>query len=209
MPKPGASSTGRPPGRSRRVGLLSETFPWIDSDRRGLANLIGPGVNDRIMVEVVEIGQDAAFECLSSSFNATRTWRKHRARHFGEEALDQIERASWRFGRHKGEASFRLCGHPGFGFLRDVRRVIVEDQPYGGVHRIGGTKLSEEGDELARTQLILHTGMDATRQQVDPASRVPWRLYSWSRAQRVARVPGCGGRSGAGLPMAWIPGLSS
>ena len=142
---------------------------------------------------------------LSSSFDAARTWRS-RARHFGEEALDQIEPGAVLWGEHKGEASFRLRGHPGFGFLRDVRRVIVEDQPDGGVHRIGGIKLSEEGDELARTVSIFDTGMYATRQQVDPGSRlsVPWRLYSWSRAN-VACVPGCGGRSGAVLPMAWSP----
>ncbi len=36
-----------------------------------------------------------------------------------------------------------------------------------------------------------------------PASKlsVPWRLYSWSRA-KVACDPGCGGKSGAVVPIA-------
>ena len=75
------------------------------------------------------------------------------------------------WGEHEGEASFRLGSHPGFGFLRDVRRVIVEDQPDGGVRRIGGIKLAEEGDELARAVSIFDTGMYATCQQVDPGQQ--------------------------------------
>lgn len=43
-----------------------------------------------------------------------------------------------------------------------------------------------------------------------PANRlsVPWRLYSWSRA-KPEWTPGSGGKSGAVVAMAWIPGFSS
>src|SRR6266545_2247557 len=43
-----------------------------------------------------------------------------------------------------------------------------------------------------------------------PANRlsVPWRMYSWSRA-KVAWTPGLGGKSGAVVAIAWIPGFSS
>ena len=37
---------------------------------------------------------------------------------------------------------------------------------------------------------------------------MPWRLYSWSRA-KLAWTPGLGGKSGAVVAMAWIPGFSS
>ena len=56
--------TGEVAGDSRVPDgrATSAAFPWIDFLSCGLADLIGPGVNDGITVNVVEIGQDAAFE---------------------------------------------------------------------------------------------------------------------------------------------------
>jgi hypothetical protein len=66
--------------------------------------------------------------------------------------------------------------------------VIVEDQPDGGVRRIGGIKLAEEGDELARAVSIFDTGMYATCQQVDPgqqAERAVALVFVVARERRV------------------------
>jgi hypothetical protein len=87
--------------------------------------------------------------------------------------------------------------------------VIVEDQPDGGVRRIGGIKLAEEGDELARAVSIFDTGMYATCQQVDPGQQAERAVALVFVVANVGCVPGCGGRSGAVLPMAWMPGFSS
>ena len=57
----------RDPGNPSDRGGFKESVYWysVSIDRLlscRLADPIGPGVNDRITVEVVEIGQDAAFE---------------------------------------------------------------------------------------------------------------------------------------------------
>src|SRR5689334_7187780 len=55
---------------------------------RGLANFVGPGVDDRISVEIAEVGKDTASEFgLGIDPNVTQ----QRARHFGKEALHEIE----------------------------------------------------------------------------------------------------------------------
>ena len=67
-----------------------------------LADLIGPGVNDRITVEIVEIGQDAAFEFVLC--DATRIWRS-------------IERASL-----EKKPSIKLSHEPCFGVNTKAKR---------------------------------------------------------------------------------------
>lgn len=102
-------------------------------------------------------------------------------------------------------------GEPSSGFSRDVRRMIIEDQLDRSVRRIGGINKPEELDELATAVAIFDKGVDlAGESRSIPANRlsVPWRLYSWSRA-KVAWTPGLGGKSGAVVAMAWIPGFSS
>ena len=55
---------------------------------RGLADLVGPGVNHRVGVDVIEIGEDA---CLEFSLRCDANVVEHRARHLREEAFHQIE----------------------------------------------------------------------------------------------------------------------
>jgi hypothetical protein len=88
--------------------------------------------------------------------------------------------------------------------------MVVEDQLDGGIGRVGGIEPLEEANELARPMAVLNRGVDLSRQRSIPASRlsVPWRLYPWSRA-KLGCDPGCGGRSGAVLSIAWMPGFSS
>jgi CRISPR/Cas system Type II protein with McrA/HNH and RuvC-like nuclease domain len=57
--------------------------------------------------------------------------------------------------------------------------MIFEDQPDGGVRRIGGVKLLEEGDELARAVSIFDAARRRPVRRAIPANRlsVPCRLY--------------------------------
>ncbi len=88
--------------------------------------------------------------------------------------------------------------------------MIVEDQLDCRMGRIGGVEKLEEFDEFAAAMAILDQGMDLAGDEVMPASKlsVPWRLYWCSRA-KVACTPGSGGRSGAVVAIAWMPGFSS
>src|SRR4051812_44688981 len=107
------------------------------------------------------------------------------------------------------EAMGGLLRDPGCGFSGDVRGMIVEDQLDRRVGRIGGVEELEEFDEFAAAMTVPDQGvLPLTRSM--PASKltVPWRLYSNSRA-KVACMPGSGGRSGAVVAIAWMPGFSS
>jgi hypothetical protein len=54
-----------------------------------------------------------------------------------------------------------LIGEPGFGFLGDVRGVIIEDQLDRGVGRIGGVDKLEEFDEFAAASAPARPGSPA------------------------------------------------
>ena len=55
---------------------------------RGLVDLVGPGMNNRFGIDVLEIGEDARLEF---SFRCDANVAEYRARHLREEALHQIE----------------------------------------------------------------------------------------------------------------------
>ena len=88
--------------------------------------------------------------------------------------------------------------------------MIVQNDLDRGIGRIGCIELLEKADEFARAVAVFDIGMNLAGEQVDPASRlnVPRRLYSWSRATQAC-LPATGGRSGAVLEIAWMPGFSS
>ena len=86
---------------------------------------------------------------LSSCLDATRIWRSHRAGELGEEALDEIEPRAVLGGEGEFESTGGLLGEPSFGFLGDVRRMIVEDQLDRRMAGIGGVEELEEFDEFA------------------------------------------------------------
>ena len=60
-----------------------------------------------------------------------------------------------------------LFGEPLVGFLGHMRRMVVEDDLDSCVGRIGGIKLLEEADELARAMAIFDAGVNLSREQVD------------------------------------------
>ena len=86
-------------------------------------------MDDRVGVDVIEIGEDAGFEF---GLGCDADVAEHRARHLGEESLDEIEPGAMLWGEHEGEPALGLAADPGFGLLGDVRRVIVEDHLDGG-----------------------------------------------------------------------------
>src|ERR1700757_4441242 len=88
-----------------------------------------------------------------------RAWKK--------EALDEVEPRAVLGSEGEFEAAGGLIGEPGFGFLGDVRGVIVEDQLYRRMARIGGVEKLEEFDEFAAAMGIPDQGMDLAGDEVD------------------------------------------
>ena len=58
------------------------------------------------------------------------------------------------------EAARRLPGEPGFGFLGDMRRMIVEDHLDRRVGRIGRVEQLEELDEFSTAMTISDQGVN-------------------------------------------------
>ena len=103
-----------------------------------MVEFVGPSVNDRMAIEFIHGSHDAILEFL---FGCDADVTQDGAGEFGKEPLDEIEPGAvlWREGEF--EATRRLLGEPRFGFLGDVRGVIVEDQLDRGVGRIGGVDI--------------------------------------------------------------------
>lgn len=145
---------------------------------------------------------------------------------FGEEALNEIEPRTMLGREGKLEASRRSSVEPGSCFSRYVRRMIIEDQLDRGTGRISGVETLEEFDELPAAVAVSDERMDLPGKQVDSGQqaqramtfvliiprkggvdaggRAPLRRSPARYAQR-----GLGGKSGAVVAMAWIPGFSS
>ena len=88
--------------------------------------------------------------------------------------------------------------------------MIVEDDLDRRVGRIGGIELLEEGDELARAMAVFDACVNLSREQVDARQQAqcPMALV-FVVACDAACLPATGGRSGAVLAIAWMPGFSS
>ena len=69
-------------------------------------------MNDGILVEVIDSGHKTILEFL---FGRDADVAEHRAGHFGEEALDQIEPGAVLGREGEFEAMRGLLGKPGFG----------------------------------------------------------------------------------------------
>ena len=70
-------------------------------------DLMGPGVDDRSSIEVIEVGEDPRFEFF---LGCDANEAEHRSRHLGEEAFDKIKPGTMFRGKHKGEATLWLGG---------------------------------------------------------------------------------------------------
>ena len=164
-------------------------------------------MNNRIAVEIIHGGHEAILELL---LGCDADVAQDGAGEFGKEALDEIEPGAMPGSESEFKAVRPLTGEPGSGLFGDMRGMIVEDQLDCRLGRIGGVEQLEEFDEFAAAMPILDQRMDLAGDRSMPASKltVPWRLYSCSRA-KVAWTPGPGGKSGAVVAIAWIPGFSS
>ena len=101
---------------------------------RDRIEFVGPGVDNGLSVEIIEIGEDPGFEfILGCDANAAQ----HGSSHLGEEAFHKIEPGPVFRGKYKCKAALWLGGKPGVCFLGDVRGVVVEDQLDGGVRERG------------------------------------------------------------------------
>ncbi len=131
-------------------------------------------MNDGIVVEIIHGGDEAILELL---LGGDANVPQDGTGEFREEALDEIEPRAVIGGESEFEAVHRLIGKPGFGFPRDMCRMIVEDQLDRRARRIGGIEKLEEFDEFPAAMAILDQRMDLAGDEVDagqsPAATLP------------------------------------
>ena len=88
--------------------------------------------------------------------------------------------------------------------------MIIEDQLDRGMDRIGGVEKLEKFDEFATAVAILDEGVNLAGQQINPGQQADCAIALVFMIAREGRAPaGSGGRSGAVVASAWIPGFSS
>ncbi len=75
-----------------------------------MAEFVGPGMNDGVTVEVVEIGGEPVFEF---GLGCDTDVAEHRAGHLGREALNEVEPRAVLWGEHEARAPVRLSCEPG------------------------------------------------------------------------------------------------
>ena len=126
-------------------------------------------MDDRMSVELVDGGDDALLEFL---FRCDSDVAQDGAGKFGKEALDEIEPGAVPGREGEFEAAGRLLGEPSFGFLGNVRGMIVEDQFDRRVGWIGGVEKLEEFDEFAAAVAILDQSVNRAGEQAEPASKL-------------------------------------
>ena len=116
-------------------------------------------MDDRVSVELVHCGDDARLEFV---FRCDSDVAQDGAGKLGKEALHEIEPGAVLGRESEFEAAGGLLDEPSFGFLGNVRGMIVEDQLDRRVGWIGGVEKLEEFDEFAAAVAILD-GLDVSR----------------------------------------------
>ena len=146
---------------------------------------------DRIAIHVLDTGHDSLLELLSRCHSDVA---QHRSIELREEALYEVEPLTVLVCEHELEATLRSSVYPGYVSSGDEREIIVEDQLDLCASLISRIYLLEELDELSAAMAIYDHSMHQYAEQIYPANRlsIPWRLYSWSRAE-LACLPRFGG----------------
>jgi len=140
--------------------------------------LVGPLVDDRFLVEIVDVSHDAVLELL---LGGDADVAQHGACHLREEAFDKVQPGAVFGSEDELEAALGLQGEPSIGLLGDVGGMIVEDQLDRRVAGVGGIDLLEEFDERAAAMALFELGMESlplTRSMPAKRLSVPWRTYS-------------------------------
>src|SRR6185295_269790 len=131
-----------------------------------------------------------------------------RAGELGEEALDQVEPGAVLGREGELEAAGRSTGNPSCCLPRDVCGMIVEDQLDRGAGRISDVEKLEEFDELPAAMAVPDQGVDLAGEQIDPGQQAERAMAFVFVIAGEGRVhAGSGGKTGAVVAMAWIPGF--
>ena len=109
-------------------------------------------MNDGMAVDVVDGSQDTLLQFL---FGGDADVPQDRTSKLRKEALDKVEPGAVLGREGECEAPFRLPCQPGFGLLRDVGGMIVEDQLDRGFGRVSRIEKLEEFHKLAAAVAIL------------------------------------------------------
>ena len=131
------------------------------------------------------------------------------ATHLGEEGFHQVEPGPV-LRRMDILKSVGTSGQIGPGFLGNMGRMVVQNDPGPGMGRIVGVQVLEKGDEFLASMPLLYPGNDMVGGEIQ-GGQDRGRSQSdilWSR-DTVGCFPGTGGRSEAVSPNAWTPGFSS
>src|SRR3954454_10520895 len=169
----GRCGTGAPNSAHLITQLSFETatrssFLKFESYSSCVVDLIGPRVNDGVLVEVIHGGHEPILEFL---LGGNANVAQHRARKFGKEALDEVEPGAVLRREDKFKAVFAPTGKPSSGLFGDVRGMIVEDQLDRGSGRIGGVEQLEEFDEFAAAVAILDQSVDLAGDEINPSQQ--------------------------------------
>ena len=103
-------------------------------------------MDNGLAIEVVEVRDDPLLEF---GFRSPPDATQDEARHLREEALDHVEPGAMLWREDEAEAALALCGKPLVGFLRQVRRMIVQNNLDRGIRRVGRIELLEKANEFA------------------------------------------------------------
>src|SRR5712691_4212973 len=90
----------------------------------GFVELVGPSVDDRMLVEVFDGGHDTVLEFY---FGCDADMAQDGEGQLGEEAFDQVEPGAMRWCERELEAALGLGSDPSFRLLGDMCGMIVED----------------------------------------------------------------------------------
>jgi len=160
-----------------------------------------------MLVDVVHGGHDAVLELV---FGGDADVAQDGAGELGEEALDEVEPRAVLGSEGELEAAGGLFGEPGFRLLGDVGGMIVEDQLDRCMGRIGLIEKLEEFDQLAAAVTILDQGVHLAGEKIDSGQQADRAVTFVFMITAEGRVhAGFGGKSGAVVAIAWMPGFSS
>jgi hypothetical protein len=103
----------------------------------GLGELVGPCVDDRTAIDILDAGHDALLELFLGRHSDVT---QDRAGKLGEEALDKVEPGTMYGSEGELETASCSSGEPASGLLRYMGRMIVEDASDRGVGRVSSIK---------------------------------------------------------------------
>lgn len=129
-----------------------------------VADIVGPGMDDGLIIEVIEVGEDPAFQF---AFGCDVNMPEHRARHFGAEPFHNIEPRAVRGREDKGEAALPLRDNPCPGLLEAMDGMDTEDQLDASIGGISGVQSLEKAGTRPRPMALLDAGMHLTHQQIN------------------------------------------